>query len=155
MAVEGVEKLMRQFNQLGSMEPVVYKSVKRQAEVVRGVAVKLCPVYSPKGDSIPGVSSGELRGSIYTKVSQDANTTIGSVYTNKEYCSICGIWHRAGWSFQPSRHISECCGDIHTEGLGVAGCRWRIPCDRRTTGTAFYVSGTQNNGEPCNKGNSG
>ena len=48
MAVEGVEKLMRQFNQLGSMEPVVYKSVKRQAEVVRGVAVKLCPVYSPK-----------------------------------------------------------------------------------------------------------
>ena len=36
MAVEGVEKLMRQFNQLGSMEPVVYKSVKRQAEVVRG-----------------------------------------------------------------------------------------------------------------------
>ena len=53
MAVEGVEKLMRQFNQLGSMEPVVYKSVKRQAEVVRGVAVKLCPVYSPKGDPIP------------------------------------------------------------------------------------------------------
>ena len=50
MAVEGVEKLMRQFNQLGSMEPVVYKSVKRQAEVVRGVAVKLCPVYSPKGE---------------------------------------------------------------------------------------------------------
>lgn len=85
MAVEGVEKLMRQFNQLGSMEPVVYKSVKRQAEVVRGVAVKLCPVYSPKGDPIPGVSSGELRGSIYTKVSQDANATIGSVYTNKEY----------------------------------------------------------------------
>ena len=48
MAVNGVEKLMRQFNQLGTMEPVVCKAVKKQAEVVRGVAVKLCPVYSPK-----------------------------------------------------------------------------------------------------------
>lgn len=85
MAVEGVNKLMRQFNQLGSMDPIVYKAVKKQAEVVRGVAVKLCPVYSPKGDPIPGVSSGELRGSIFTEVHQDADATIGSVYTNKEY----------------------------------------------------------------------
>lgn len=72
MAVDGVNKLMRQFNQLGSMDPIVYKAVKKQAEVVRGVAVKLCPVYSPKGDPIPGVSSGELRGSILTEVHQDA-----------------------------------------------------------------------------------
>ena len=85
MAVNGVQSLMRKFNQLGSMEPIVYKSVKRQAEVVRGVAVKLCPVYYPKGDPIPGVSSGELRNSIYTKVEQDADATIGCVYTNKEY----------------------------------------------------------------------
>ena len=85
MAVNGVQSLMRKFNQLGSMEPIVYKSVKRQAEVVRGVAVKLCPVYYPKGDPIPGVSSGELRNSIFTKVEQDADATIGCVYTNKEY----------------------------------------------------------------------
>lgn len=85
MAVEGVEKLMQQFKQLGSMEPIVYKTVKRQTEVVRGIAVKLCPVYSPKGNPIPGVSSGELRGSIRTKVEQDAEATIGVVYTNKEY----------------------------------------------------------------------
>lgn len=74
MAVEGVQSLMRKFNQLGSMEPIVLKSVKKQTEIVRGVAVKLCPV-----------NNGELRGSIYTKVEQDAGSTIGTVYTNKEY----------------------------------------------------------------------
>ena len=87
MAVNGAEKLMRQFNQLGTMEPVVCKAVKKQAEVVRGVAVKLCPVYSPKGDPIPGVSPVELRGSIYTQVQQEAHAVIGSVYTNKEYAA--------------------------------------------------------------------
>jgi len=87
MPVNNVESLMRKFNQLGSMEPVVYKAVKKQAEVVRAVAVKLCPVYQPKGEPIPGVSSGELRGSIHTKVEQDAKSTIGSVYTNKNYAA--------------------------------------------------------------------
>ena len=38
MAVNGVQSLMRKFNQLGSMEPIVYKSVKRQAEVEIGRA---------------------------------------------------------------------------------------------------------------------
>lgn len=74
MAVNGVQSLMRKFNELGSMEPIVKKAVKKQAEVVRGVAVKLCPS-----------NHGELRGSIYTKVEQDAEATIGSVYTTKSY----------------------------------------------------------------------
>lgn len=82
MAVNGVNSLMRKFNELGTMEPIVAKAVKKQAEIVRGVAVKLCPVYM--GD-IPGVSPGELRGSIYTKVEQDAKSTIGCIYTNKDY----------------------------------------------------------------------
>lgn len=79
MAVDGVQSLMRKFNELGSMEPVVYKSVKKQAEVVRGVAVKLCPVYAGPWKFVP---RGELKRSIYTKVEQDADATIGSVYTN-------------------------------------------------------------------------
>lgn len=74
MAVNGTQSLMKQFNKLGSMDSIVAKAVKKQAEVVRGVAVKLCPA-----------NHGELRGSIYTKVEQDANSTIGCVYTNKEY----------------------------------------------------------------------
>ena len=76
MAVNGVQSLMRKLNQLGSMDPIVAKAVRKQAEVVRGVAVKLCPA-----------NHGELRGSINTKVEQEAGTTIGSVYTNKEYAA--------------------------------------------------------------------
>lgn len=74
MAVNGVQSLMRKFNELGSMDPIVAKAVKKQAERVRGVAVKLCPT-----------NHGELRGSIHTKVEQDAGATIGCVYTNAEY----------------------------------------------------------------------
>ena len=76
MALNGVEKLMRQFNQLGSMDPIVKKAVRKQAEVVRAVAVELCPH-----------NHGELRGSIHTKVEQDGDATIGTVYTNKEYAA--------------------------------------------------------------------
>ena len=85
MAVNGVQSLMRKFNQLGSMDPIVYKSVRNQTLAVQHVAVKLCPVYAPKGDPIPGASSGALRNSIYTKVEQDADATIGCVYTNMAY----------------------------------------------------------------------
>ena len=76
MAVNGVQSLMRKFNELGSMEPIVAKAVKKQAEIVRAVAVRLCPV-----------DTGELRGSIYSKVEQDAGSTIGTVYTNKQYAA--------------------------------------------------------------------
>lgn len=84
MAVNGVESLMRKFNELGTMEPVVKKAVRKQAEIVRGVAVRLCPVGT---GAIPGESPGELRGSIHTKVEQDGDATIGSVYTNKDYAA--------------------------------------------------------------------
>ena len=82
MAVDGVRSLMRKFNELGSMEPVVYKSVKNQAEVVRGVAVKLCPVYAGPWKFVP---RGELKRSIFTKVEQDADATIGCVYTTADH----------------------------------------------------------------------
>ena len=77
MAVNGVQSLMRKFDKLGSMDPIVAKAVKKQAEVVRGVAVKLCPA-----------NHGELRGSIKTMVEQDAGATIGSVYTNSEHAAF-------------------------------------------------------------------
>lgn len=82
MAVDGVHSLMRKFNELGSMEPVVYKSVRKQTEAVRIVAVKLCPVYAGPWRF---VSKGALKGSIYGKVEQDADATIGCVYTNAPY----------------------------------------------------------------------
>ena len=77
-----MHSLMRKFNELGSMEPVVYKSVRKQTEAVRIVAVKLCPVYAGPWRF---VSKGALKGSIYGKVEQDADATIGCVYTNAPY----------------------------------------------------------------------
>lgn len=74
MAVDGIQRLMKKFNELGSMDPIVAQTVKKQAEKVRGLAVKLCPV-----------NHGELRGSIHTKIEQNADATIGCVYTNSEY----------------------------------------------------------------------
>lgn len=85
MAVNGVQSLMRKFDRLGSMEPVVYKSVKKQTEVVRGVAVKLCPVYAGPWKFVP---RGELRRSIYTEVEQDADAVVGSVYTNAAHAAF-------------------------------------------------------------------
>lgn len=74
MAVNGVQSLMRKFNELGSMDPIAAKAMKKQAERVRGVAVKLCPA-----------NHGELKGSIHTKVEQEAGAIIGCVYTNADY----------------------------------------------------------------------
>lgn len=76
MAVNNVNSLMKKFNELGSMDPIVQKAMKKQAEIVRGVAVRLCPA-----------DTGELRGSISTKVDQEAGAVIGTVYTNKAYAS--------------------------------------------------------------------
>lgn len=82
MEIRGKQSLMRKFSQLGTMEPVVYKAVKKQAEVVRGVAVKLCPVYGGPWNFVP---RGELRGSIYSKVEQNADVTTGTVYTDARH----------------------------------------------------------------------
>ncbi len=82
MAVNGVQNLMRKLNELGSVESAMYKSVKKQTEVVRGAAVKLCPVYAGPWKF---VARGELKRSIYTKVEQNADATIGCVYTNAAY----------------------------------------------------------------------
>lgn len=76
MAVNGVQSLMRKFNELGSMDPIVAKAVKKQAERVRAVALRQCPV-----------DTGALKGSIYSKVEQDGESTIGTVYTNMKYAA--------------------------------------------------------------------
>lgn len=85
MAVNGVQNLMRKLDKLGTMGPAVYKAVKKQTEVVRGEAVKLCPVYAGPWRFVP---RGELRRSIYTKVEQNAKATIGCVYTDAAHASF-------------------------------------------------------------------
>ena len=72
--VKGAESLMRKLKQVGSINPIMEKSMGRQVQLVRGVAVKLCPA-----------DKGELRRSILGKVEVQAAKVVGTVYTNKEY----------------------------------------------------------------------
>ncbi len=72
-AVKGAEKLMRQLNNLGNINPIVEKAVKKETLRVQRNAVLLCPV-----------NHGELRQSIKTKVKATENMVTGTVYTNNK-----------------------------------------------------------------------
>lgn len=72
-AVKGAEKLMRQLNNLGDINPIVKKTVKKETLRVQRNAVLLCPV-----------NNGELRQSIKTKVKATEDMVTGTVYTNNK-----------------------------------------------------------------------
>lgn len=76
MSVKGVDKLMKQFNKLGNINPVVEKAIQKECLRVQRSAVMLCPA-----------NNGELRQSIKVKVDAQASKVTGTVYTNKEYAS--------------------------------------------------------------------
>lgn len=73
-AVKGAEKLMRQLNNLGNINPVVEKAVRKETLRVQRNAVLLCPV-----------NHGELRQTIKTKVEATEGMVIGTVYTNNKH----------------------------------------------------------------------
>lgn len=77
MAVKGAEKLMRQLNTLGKINPVVEKAVRKETLRVQRNAVLLCPV-----------NHGELRQSIKTKVEATEGMVVGTVYTNKKHAAF-------------------------------------------------------------------
>lgn len=77
MAVKGAEKLMRQLNTLGNINPVVEKAVRKETLRVQRNAVLLCPV-----------NHGELRQSIKTKVEATEGMVAGTVYTNKKHAAF-------------------------------------------------------------------
>ena len=77
MAVKGAEKLMRQLNTLGNINPVVEKAVRKETLRVQRNAVLLCPV-----------NHGELRQSIKTKVEATEGMVVGTVYTNKKHAAF-------------------------------------------------------------------
>ncbi len=76
MAVQGVESLMKKLDKIGSINPIIEKSMRKETQRVRGTAVMLCPG-----------NHGELRGSIKTKVESTEGAVIGTVYTNKKYAA--------------------------------------------------------------------
>lgn len=75
-AVKGAEKLMRQLNNLGNINPVVEKAVRKETLRVQRNAVLLCPV-----------NHGELRQTIKTKVEAMEGMVIGTVYTNNKHAA--------------------------------------------------------------------
>ena len=75
-AVKGAEKLMRQLNNLGSINPILEKAMRKETLRVQRNAVLLCPV-----------NHGELRQSIKTKVEATEGMVTGTVYTNKKYAA--------------------------------------------------------------------
>lgn len=70
----GCESLMKKLNQIGNINPIIDRTMGKQVQLVRGVAVKLCPA-----------DKGELRRSILGKTEVQSDKVIGTVYTNKEY----------------------------------------------------------------------
>lgn len=72
--IAGSHELSVKLNKLSDIQTVLVPAVKKQAEVVRAAAVRLCPA-----------NHGELRGSIYTKADVEGQKVIGTVYTNKDY----------------------------------------------------------------------
>ncbi len=75
-AVKGAEKLMRQLNNLGNINPIVEKAVRKETLRVQRNAVLLCPV-----------NHGELRQTIKTKVEATEGMVIGTVYTNNKHAA--------------------------------------------------------------------
>lgn len=77
--IDGLDELIRKYQALGrDAVPVLTRAIRRQAEVVRGAAVKLAP-----GNK--GTGGGALRQSIHTMTKQEDNSIIGIVYTDVNY----------------------------------------------------------------------
>ncbi|MCD8286495.1 MAG: HK97 gp10 family phage protein [Clostridia bacterium] len=81
--IEGLDSLMDKLDQLGDMDSVMLKAVRKQAEVVRAAAVRLAPTYAGDWDFVP---RGELRNSIHTTAEkEDEGTYTGTVYSDAEF----------------------------------------------------------------------
>lgn len=74
--VKGLDKLMKKYGDLAiaAAGPGLIKAVGASAKVIQSEAKLLCPV-----------SDGELRQSIRTRIEQQDEKVIGTVYTNVKY----------------------------------------------------------------------
>lgn len=75
--VQGLDSLLKKLSKLGGdVEEVMFKSMQKQSEIVKGEAKLLCPV-----------DSGDLRQSIYSKVKRTDGKVIGVIYTNSDHAA--------------------------------------------------------------------
>ncbi len=77
MSINGVESLLNKLDRLGgNSEVVLYKSLQKQGELVKGEAKTLCPV-----------KSGDLRKSIRKSTKRYKGKIVARVYTNSNHAA--------------------------------------------------------------------
>ena len=78
--IEGLDKLMKKYGQLGEQvaDRAMERAVNASCKMIQGEARLLCPVFQ-------GGGGGELRRSIMTTVDKVDSVVIGTIYTNKAY----------------------------------------------------------------------
>lgn len=77
MSITGVESLLRKLDKLGgNSEVVLYKSLQKQGELVKGEAKTLCPA-----------KSGDLRKSIRKSTKRYKGKIVARVYTNSDHAT--------------------------------------------------------------------
>lgn len=73
--IVGLDSLLKKLNKLGgNVEEVLYKSMQKQGELVKGNAKELCPV-----------DTGDLRQSIKRQTKRYKGKIVSKIYTNSEY----------------------------------------------------------------------
>lgn len=76
-SVVGLDSILKKLNKLGgNVEEVLYKSMQKQGELVKGDAKELCPV-----------DTGDLRQSIKRQNKRYKGKIVSKIYTNSEYAA--------------------------------------------------------------------
>lgn len=77
MSVKGIDKLLKKLDKLGgNTEEVLFKSLQKQGELVKGEAKTLCPV-----------DTGDLRDSIRRSTKRYRGKIVAKVYTNSDHAA--------------------------------------------------------------------
>lgn len=77
MSINGVERLLKKLDKLGgNSEEVLYKSLQKQGELVKGQAKELCPK-----------DTGDLKKSIRKSTKRYKGKIVARVYTNSDHAA--------------------------------------------------------------------
>lgn len=77
MSINGVERLLKKLDKLGgNSEEVLYKTLQKQGELVKGQAKELCPK-----------KTGDLRKSIRKSTKRYKGKIVARVYTNSDHAA--------------------------------------------------------------------
>lgn len=117
--VVGLDSLLKKLDKLGgNIEEVLYKSMQKQGELVKGDAKELCPV----GDT------GGLRQSIHKQSKRYKGKIVSEVYTNNEYAAY--VEFGTGRKGETTPAVDKYPGELHYKqdkwkvNIPDVGVRW-------------------------------